>query len=118
MRLRPAEFTLTSRKTPLAGNEEIFSPSGFLLGLVHNRFTSLMSDDGKPATAGVWLAIGGTLTFTSRPHPEFRNEVTLQPLPMADSSLATWEGMSPITLPWNELSMTWAELGTITEFAE
>jgi hypothetical protein len=118
LRLRPSALTLTSRRTHVTDHEFCFTPTPFLIGMVHNRYTSLLGDDGKPATSGAWMAIGGTLTFTNSTTPEFRNELNLQPLHLNPTTLATWGALTPITLPWSRLSMTWAELGTITEFAE
>lgn len=116
MRLRPSEMTVSSAKTDLDAHEDVFTPAAFPLGFVHNRFTRLVSDDGHPATGGVWLATGGTLTFTHHPRPEFRNVLTLHPLPMDTTQLADWGDLEAIGMPWADLDMTWGEFGTITSF--
>ncbi|WEV67972.1 hypothetical protein OZX72_03035 [Bifidobacterium sp. ESL0769] len=119
MRLRPEKLTASTEKIDIDGHEQTFQPSATLWAFVRNRYTTLLSEDGTPATSGAWLGIGGTLTFKWRHgRPVFTNELELQPLPMLPSTLATWAALQPITLKWADLSFTWGEFGQITNFKE
>ncbi|WEV47009.1 hypothetical protein OZX62_01545 [Bifidobacterium sp. ESL0690] len=119
MRLRPEKLTASTEKIDIDDHEQTFQPSATLWAFVRNRYTSLLSEDGTPATSGAWLGIGGTLTFKWRHgKPVFDNEMELQPLPPMPTTLATWGALNPITLKWADLSFTWGEFGQITDFKE
>ena len=71
-------------------------------------------------TAGAWLAIGGTLSFSwDGDEPDLSNELTITPLPMIPSELSTWADLDPINIAWTTLQpFTWGEFGQITYFEQ
>lgn len=116
-RLRPKSLRIDSRHVDDMDHADAFRPSpGDPLAFVHNRYTPLVSRDGTPATAGAWLAIGGTLTYRHiAGEAAWTNEVELQPLPR-DPSLSPlrWDDLEPLTCRWERVApMTWAELAQI-----
>jgi hypothetical protein len=119
MRLRPEKLTASSTKIDIDDFEQVFQPSAQIWAFVSNRYTSLLADDGTPATSGAWLGIGGTLRFKWQDNqPVFYNEVTLQPAPMVPSLLAHWGDLAPISLAWRYLTYTWGEFSQITHFSK
>ena len=67
--------------------------------------------------SGAWLATGGTLTFTWQGNePTISNEISIHPLPMIPPTMSHWQDLTPITLPWTALPITWGEFSQITYF--
>lgn len=119
VRLRPQKLTVNSVKVDIDQAEQNLQPAPSLYAFVRNRYTRLLSDDGTPATSGVWLGIGGTLSFTwAHDQPVLSNEVTLWPMPMIPSQISRWMDLAPITMPWHDLGFTWGEFAQITYFKQ
>lgn len=120
-RLRPENLTIGTDDLDDTEYAGLYStapvrPFAFL----HNRYTALADHDGNPATSGGWLAIGGTLTHRTRDGtPEWRNELTLAPLPRdTDAAPVRWKDLEPVTVPWRRVDeLTWAELAQIDQIA-
>lgn len=119
LRLRPVKITASSRFIDIDDFEQQLQPSASLWAFVSNRYTKLLSDDGSPATSGAWLATGGTLTFTWQGNePTLSNEISIHPLPMIPPTMSHWQDLTPITLPWTALPITWGEFSQITYFQQ
>lgn len=117
IRLRPQKLTVTSAKADIDLAERHLQPAPALYAFISNRYTKLLSDDGTPATSGVWLAIGGTLSFAwEHDRPVISNEVDLWPMPTIPSQISRWQDLEPITLSWTALPITWGEFSQITYF--
>ena len=119
IRLRPQKLTVTSAKADIDLAEQNLQPAPSLYAFISNRYTRLLSDDGTPATSGVWMAIGGTLSFTwAHDRPILSNEINLWPMPTIPSQISRWQDLAPITLAWNKLAITWGEFSQITYFQQ
>ena len=119
VKLRPSGIVIDSRNLPVSLFETSYQPSASgPWAFTSSMFTSLVSDDGYPATGGAWLAIGGVLTYGHRNKtPFFRNELTIIPLPRSTlHDNPRWMDMQGITAQWKYVRMTWAEFAQITNF--
>lgn len=114
-RLTPETITSDQHAINLDDNPSLFTPSPSLWGILQASYADLYRSNGLPAVSGPWIAIGGTITFTWRDHrPNLSNRLTMSPLPLEWDPNATWASLDPITLPWNRMDMTWAELAMMT----
>lgn len=119
LRLRPEKITASSRFIDIDDFEQQLQPSASLWAFVSNRYTRLLSNDGRPATSGAWLATGGILSFSWQDgRPTLSNEISIRPLPMTPPTISRWQDLAPIAMPWRGLSFTWGEFSQITYFKQ
>lgn len=119
-RLRPDTIVFDSRKLDPATHARLYltASSGPLViqGSIASR---LAGADAKPASAGAWASIGGTLTYQwSNGRPSLRNEVTLWPLPVAAETAITWASMGAWPVIWRQCALTLAELSLVTRYQQ
>lgn len=113
-RLHPTGMGIDSDHVSIDDHPGLFSPQPSLWGMIHNRLSTLVSDDGQPAVTGVWLALHGTLTYRRRDdHPLWNHDFdVLQPLP-TQTNQSRWRDLRDWPGTWKDQHYTWRELQII-----
>ena len=119
MRLNPGTVTIDAADIDPAVHPELFRcypPPPIAFGA--SKFSALTASDGRPSFSGVWLAIGGTITFQwKEQRPVLRHGLTLITVPHT-AAQTTWSDMQPWTVTWDMAALTLDELGMISRFTE
>ena len=110
LRAAPAGISASSAFIDPDTDPTIFKPEPATWAFTANLFSPLISDDGRPALNGPWLAIGGTIEYDGR---RLTSTPTFTPLRTPGDPPA-WQDIPDAPLTWQQVKATWAEFEQIT----